>query len=350
MNNQQDLRPGEEEALEGLLREMAPVAEAPAEVRERIRAVVAAEWRAAHAAPPASVARARAARRWQVPAFALAAGLAVAVLTLGLLRQAPVPPVVVATLARVSGPVEAGQLAAWQPAAAGQALAVGQELVTGPRGKAALALGKGVTVRLDANTRVALAGIDRMVVERGAVYLDAGEVAGTGAGQSLRIDSRFGSTRHLGTQYEVRVLPEALQVTVREGRVETAPAAGRATVEVAAAGEQLVVAADGNVARQAVDRRDPRWNWIADVTPPYAIEDRKLADFLAWVCRETGRELTYADPQTEAVARAIVLRGSVAGMAPDEALAAVMATTQLTYLDNDGRLVVQQAERRAATR
>lgn len=349
MNNQQDLRPGEEEALGGLLREMAPVAEAPAEVRERIRSAVAAEWRALYATPAAATpARTRAARRWQVPAFALAAGLAVAVIALGVLRQAPSPAPVFATLARVSGPVEAGQAAAWQPAAAGQALAVGQELVTGPRGKAALALGKGVTVRLDADTRVALAGIDRMVIERGAVYLDSGETAG--AGQALRIDSRFGSTRHLGTQYEVRVLPAALQVTVREGRVETAPATGRASPQVAMAGEQLLVAADGDVARQAVDRRDPRWSWIADVTPPYAIEDRKLADFLAWVCRETGRELTFADPASEAAARAIVLRGSVAGLSPDEALAAVMATTTLTYMDTDGQLVVQQAERRAATR
>ncbi|MBL8200877.1 MAG: FecR domain-containing protein [Chromatiales bacterium] len=348
--NQQDLRPGEEEALQGLLREMAPEAEPAPDVRERIRLAVAAEWRAAVTPVPAlsSAASARAARRWQRPAMALAASLAVAAVALGIYQSnAPTAPPVAATLVRLSGPVEAGIDSGWQPVNPGQAIAVGQKLVTGPRGKAALALRRGVTLRLDANTRIALAGIDRVVVERGAVYLDSGDRPAAGPG--VRIETAFGSTRHLGTQYEVRVLPAEMQVSVREGRVETAPDIGQAPV-VAQAGEQVVIGTGGNVARRAVDRRDPRWNWIADVTPPYAIEDRRLAEFLAWVCRETGRELTFTTPGAEAAAQSIILRGSVAGLSPDEALAAVMATTNLTYKEEDGRLIVQPAVRQAATR
>lgn len=346
---QQDLRPGEEEALQGLLREMAPEAEPAPEVRERIRLAVAAEWRAAVKPVPAfsSAASARAARRWQRPAMALAASLAVAAVALGILQSGPPTATPMATLALVSGPVEAGGDSGWQPVAAGRSLTVGQDLVTGPRGKAALSLANGVTLRLDANTRIALAGIDRVVVGRGAVYLDSGERPSVGPG--VRVDTAFGSTRHLGTQYEVRVLPAEMQVSVREGRVETAPDIGQAPV-VAQAGEQVTIGTNGAVARATVDRRDPRWNWIADVTPPYAIEDRKLAEFLAWVCRETGRELAFATPDAEAAARSIVLRGSVAGLSPDEALAAVMATTNLTYTDDNGRLIVQPAVRQAATR
>lgn len=346
--NQQELRPGEEEALQGLLREMAPEAEPAPEVRERIRLAVAVEWRAAVSpAPAVSPATARAARRWQRPALALAASLAVAAIALGILQSGSPTATPMATLARISGPVEAGGDSGWQPVAAGQSLAVGQELVTGPRGKAALSLANGVTLRLDANTRIALAGIDRVVVGRGAVYLDSGERPAGGPG--VRLDTDFGSTRHLGTQYEVRVQQAAMQVSVREGRVETAPVAGQAPV-VARAGEQVVIGTSGTVARRAVDRRDPRWNWIADVTPPYAIEDRRLAEFLAWVCRETGRELAFATPDAEAAARSIVLRGSVAGLSPDEALAAVMATTNLSYIDDNGRLIVQPNLRQAAMR
>jgi len=337
-----DLRPGEEEALQGLLREMAPEAEPAPEVRERIRAAVAAEWRAA--VSPAAPVRSR----WRRPVLALAAGLAVAAIALGVLRQAPPPAApVAATLARFSGPVEAGDSRNWQPVAAGQSLAVGDHVVTGPRGKAALALARGATLRLDTDTRIALAGIDRVVVERGAVYLDAG--ATPAPGPAVRIDTAFGSARHLGTQYEVRMLPAAMQVSVREGRVATTTAAAPEPV-VARAGEQVSVAADGNLTRGTIDRRDPRWNWIADVTPPFAIEDRRLAEFLAWVCRETGRELAFASPEAEAAAAAIVLRGSVAGLSPDEALAAVMATTNLTYREDGGQLIVQSALRQAATR
>ena len=344
--NDQDLRPGEEDALKGLLREMAPEAEPQPEVRERIREAVAAEWRAAVAPVPVPI---RATRGWQRPALALAAGLAVAAIALGVFQSGtPTPAPIMATLTRISGPVEAGGGAGWQPVTAGQSLSVGRQLVTGPQGKAALTLPQGITLRLDTDTRIALAGIDRLVVERGAVYLDSGDRPS--AGPSVRIDSAFGSTRHLGTQYEVRVSPDQMLVSVREGQVEMATAARLQTRVVAQAGEQLVIGTTGAVTRRAVAQRDPRWNWIGDVTPPYAIEDRRLSEFLAWVCRETGRELVFASPQVKAAAEQVILRGSVAGLSPDAALAAVMATTNLSYSDDNGRLTIQPALRQATTR
>ncbi len=346
--NQQELRPGEEESLQGLLREMAPEAEPAPEVRERVRQAVAAEWRAAVAPVPKA-----ATRRWQRPGLALAASLAVAAVALGVLQSGPPAPApVMATLTRLSGAVESGLGAGWQPVTEGQSLRVGQQLVTGPQGKAALTLAKGVTLRLDTDTRIALAGIDRVVVERGAVYLDSGLDSGEGAeaGSRLQIDSAFGSTRHLGTQYEVRVLPGEMQVSVREGQVAVTGEARGGTPAVAQAGEQVSITNTGALTRRTVDRQDPRWNWIADVTPPYAIEDRRLTEFLAWVCRETGRELIFASPQVKVAAEEIILRGSVAGLSPDAALAAVMATTNLSYADDNGRLTIQPALRQATTR
>ena len=343
--NQQDLRPGEEEAVQGLLREMAPEAVPSAGVRERIRHAVATEWRATLAAN-----RTRTRRDWHRPALALAlaASLGVVAVALGIFQLSPPTPAPsVATLVRLSGPVEVGVDADWQPVAAGQPLRVGQQLVTGPHGKAALALSRGATLRLDTDTRIAMASIDRVVVKRGAVYLDAGNRPAAGAG--LQIDSAFGRTRHLGTQYEVRVSPAEMRVSVREGRVELSGTA-RSPSAVAQAGEQLVIGSSGTVARRAVDRRDARWNWIADVTPPFAIEDRRLAEFLTWVCRETGRELVFTSPEIEATTQSIILRGSVAGLSPDEALAAVMATTNLSYSDDGGRLVIAPAARHATTR
>ncbi len=122
------------------------------------------------------------------------------------------------------------------------------------------------------------------------------------------------------------------------------------TPVVAQAGEQVTIGTTGALTRGAVDRQDPRWNWITDVTPPYAIEDRRLSEFLAWVCRETGRELVFASPEVKVAAEEIILRGSVAGLSPEAALAAVMATTNLSYSDDNGRLTIQPAVRQAATR
>ena len=46
----EDMRPGEEASLAGLLREAGPRAEPPAELARQVRAVVEAEWRAMLAA------------------------------------------------------------------------------------------------------------------------------------------------------------------------------------------------------------------------------------------------------------------------------------------------------------
>lgn len=334
----EDMRPGEEASLAGLLREAGPRAEPPPELARQVRAVVEAEWRAMLAARQAQlqvqsiqaqsmrrpVARPEA-RRW--PQLALAASVAVAAIgawfALPLLNQ-PVTPL--ATLSRVSGAVEAGAGGDWQPVTLRQTLGAGQSIVTGPQGRAALKLRDGITLRLDTDTRVALLTPERIVVERGAVYLDAGQRSL--AADPLVLESRFGSTRHLGTQYELRVAPDQMLVSVREGRVEVA---GAAAAEQARAGEQLLLKADGSMQRKTVERTAALWDWTQEVTPPFAIEQRTLAEFLVWASRETGRELEYASPALESSAAEIVLRGSIVGLRPDAALAAVMATTPLHY-------------------
>lgn len=281
--------------------------------------------------------------------MAMAASVAVAAIgawfALPLLNQ---PATALATLSRVSGAVEAGAGGDWQPAAVRQTLTAGQGIVTGPQGRAALRLRDGVTLRLDTDTRIALLTPERIVVTRGAVYLDAGPESGVA--DPLVIESRFGTTRHLGTQYEVRVAPAAMLVSVREGRVEiagsgsAAQAQGQAKAQLSA-GEQLLLKADGSMQRQSVERTAALWDWTQEVTPPFAIEQRTLPEFLAWVSRETGRELEFISPQLQSSAAEIVLRGSIAGLRPDAALAAVMATTPLDYTADRGLISVQPRTR-----
>lgn len=339
--NDEAMRPGEEESLAALLRDAGPRAEPPPEVARQVRAAVEAEWRAVVAArqplvrPAVRPAGRSRARQW--PALALAASLAVAAIgawfALPLLNQPAVP---LATLSRVSGAVEAGSGNEWQPATLRQSLTAGQGIVTGPQGRAALKLRDGVTLRLDTDTRIALLSPERIVVKRGAVYLDAGQHSAVA--DPLVIESRFGTTRHLGTQYEVRVASEAMVVSVREGRVEVS---GTGLATQAQAGEQLLVKANGSMQRQTVERSAALWDWTQEVTPPFAIEQRTLPEFLAWIARETGREVEFASPELQSSAAGIVLRGSIAGLRPDAALAAVMATTPLEYTADRSLIVVQ---------
>ena len=56
--------------------------------------------------------------------------------------------------------------------------------------------------------------------------------------------------------------------------------------------------------------------------------------------RYVGREVVYATPAVEAEADRAVLSGSVAGLAPADALAAVLPTTQLRSVEHDGKIEI----------
>jgi hypothetical protein len=103
----------------------------------------------------------------------------------------------------------------------------------------------------------------------------------------------------------------------------------------------LLLRADGSTQRQTIERTAALWDWTQDVTPPFAIEQRTLAEFLVWISRETGREIKYASPALRDSAAQIVLRGSIVGLRPDAALAAVMATTPLRYTADRSLISVQ---------
>jgi hypothetical protein len=97
----------------------------------------------------------------------------------------------------------------------------------------------------------------------------------------------------------------------------------------ASAGEQLRILRDGSIERTMIASNDPRWQWASQAAPLFEIDNQTLAAFLDWVARETGRSVVYATPQARLTAEAVRLRGSIAGLDPDAALAAVLSTTEL---------------------
>ena len=59
-------------------------------------------------------------------------------------------------------------------------------------------------------------------------------------------------------------------------------------------------------------------------TPTFGIVH---VEFLAWAARETGRRLVYASPAVAQRAEQTLLKGSVDDLSPQQAVAAVLATT-----------------------
>ena len=92
------------------------------------------------------------------------------------------------------------------------------------------------------------------------------------------------------------------------------------------------------------ERYGETWDWIATTTPAIDIEGRPLVDFLAWAGRELGREVVFESPELRREAAAIVVHGSVAGLTPQQALDAVLATTSVRGSLDQGRIVVAEGE------
>jgi ferric-dicitrate binding protein FerR (iron transport regulator) len=282
----------------------------------------------------------RAQRMW----LAAAASVAVAAIALFVGRNLiHTPGALMADVNRSVGVVQMreGDSGDWQSAAGAKGLRVGEQLHTGADGRVALALRDGVSLRLDHDTSVALVSADRVDVTSGAVYIDSG-VSGPSAAR-LQVGTPIGVVRHVGTQYEARILSSGTRIRVREGRVDVMPENGPSrTLEV---GDQIVVSSRGVEERGRIEPSSTEWDWASNAAPEFDINGKPVRDFLAWAARENGVKVVFASPESAAEAQRAVLSGSIAGLNPDDALAAVLPTTSLKGTERDGELVIELSRR-----
>ena len=242
-------------------------------------------------------------------------------------------------------------MATGQPIHAGTVLDTRSVAGRGAVGRAAFRLAGGASVRLDADSRVRAASPTALILERGAVYVDAAR------GASIEVRTSLGVVRDIGTQFEVRLLPdgpsgaasnglpasaeqEALRIRVREGVVEHEK---DGVVTRADAGEQLSVQGAGTVGRGLVLRYGPDWAWVLDTAPVPPLEGRTLAWFLDWKAREGGWTLRYEGPETARLAGEIILHGDAAGLDPTAAATMVFEGSGLRYRVTGGELHVASA-------
>ena len=290
--------------------------------------------------------RARSLRRrlqFLAAAAALAAG---SWLALWRGRTPATPGSPIATVAAVSGsvrPVAGGSV----PIAPGAILRPSAEIETGRESRVALRLAGGQSVRLDFATRLRLDSASSLVLERGAVYVDSGASTAAGIRPGIEVRTPIGVARDVGTQFEMRLVGRNLRLRVREGRVVLDP--GRGPLE-ALSGTEIDVEARGVSRRAGLRPGGPEWNWVLRIAPPYSIDGRPLGEVLAWVSRETGVPIRFADADLSKRSSAIVLHGSIAAVPPDELLAAVLPTCGLEERFENGTAVIAPAESRSNLR
>jgi ferric-dicitrate binding protein FerR (iron transport regulator) len=295
-----------------LLRGAGTRIDPPADMARAVQAAVHAEWQ--------QVVATRQRRRMFVWAAAASIG-AVAIGSIVAVRFLNETGQPIATLQRTDGDVFIRSQDTWVRVAAGQRVAVGEGVRS--EGRAALEFDNGLAVRLDRGTAFELETSERLALRTGAVYVDANPKRAHGA---FIVSTHAGDVRHLGTQYVVRMHVDGIEVSVREGRVSIDNDAGSTA---ASAGERVEVSLRGEVRRGSIAPTAEQWRWASEVAPSFVIENASLAAFLDWIARETGRALVYESPQAQAAAATVTLHGSIAELAPDVALTAVLATTPL---------------------
>lgn len=311
--------------IEELLRQVGARDEPSADMMLEVQAAVHAEWQ--------SMLRARRTRRQFITVgIAASALLAVGVAFFGV-RHAALTPIQVAQITRIDGHlIVRPEAQTAREVTVAQNISTGETIQTDDRSRAALQFGDAVSLRLDHGTIVKVAAADELVLTAGALYIDSQAQNP----QDLTVRTDAGSVRHVGTQYEVRTHADEMVVSVREGRVMIANAAGTSS---GVAGEQIRVTPRGQIVRGTVAAHDPHWQWAAHTAPQFDINDHTLAVFLEWVARETGRKVIYASSAAQSAASELKLRGSIVGLDPDTALNAVLSTTQLHRYQTEDELI-----------
>jgi hypothetical protein len=320
-------KPADDSSIETLVR-LAGERDAPsARGFERARAAAFAAWqqglRAAESARPPR----RAA--W----LAAAAGV-MSVAIIGAWYWNASRTVIVARVASVDGDAILSGARAGTPIPDSTVLA--GQLIDSRSGRVALAFGA-LSLRIDRDTRLRLDSPDRVTLLAGNVYVDSG---GVNAFTALSIATPAGDVSHIGTQFLVTVADRVTSVRVREGRVTLET--GQAAHEVSA-GERLEV--DGTNARlvgaQVAHGSD--WEWAAAIAPAFDVENRPLAEFLAWFAREHGWQLAYADATQQTRAQSVRLHGSFEGLGANAMIERVSLITGIPLTLRDGALTVGPA-------
>ncbi len=266
---------------------------------------------------------ARRRQRWLAAAAALVA-ITGGLLWLGARHESVVPPAD-ATLLAVRGDVTVAAAHPQRFIVAGSRLPRGTIVRTRKDGFVLMTVAE-ESLRVGPDSRLQIGSGGHVRLSNGRIYV---ETSGPGGGPPLIVRTPFGRVSHLGTQFQVVVGSTGMAVSVRSGHVRVTESGGRA--ERLTLGEGVEVRRGGGVERIAIKPYGPEWAWADSLVPDLPIDGRPLSQFLDWYARETGLKLVLLGPGTATALRHTILSGSIAGLTPDEALEAVMASTRFVY-------------------
>ncbi|MCI0417388.1 FecR family protein [bacterium] len=300
----------------------------PEDVRSRVQSAVHAHWK--------QNLNARSQKKFLIFfSGAIAASILICVLVWQFMTRETANPVSVGIVENLQGTVLKDTKN--EPLVRGGTLMSGTTLQSGETGRLLVRMLRGVSLRLDVNSRLHLKSESVYVLEQGAAYLDCNR-----SGGSIALVTPMGTVRDKGTQFEVRLQEGKMQIQVREGSVLLEQNGAEKTV---AAGSRLIVDENGSAFFSTISSYGSDWNWISEVAPGFPMEGLSLIEFLNWVTRENGWSLQFAEPSMRDSASKVILHGSVKDLSPQQMLSAVLPVCGLTYSVENGVLAVKPGRR-----
>jgi ferric-dicitrate binding protein FerR (iron transport regulator) len=214
----------------------------------------------------------------------------------------------------------------------------GDTLATDSGARVALELENGSSLRINTGSEVEIVAADRIALRSGTVYFDS---QGETFDGSFEIETSLGLVRHVGTQFEASLVGSGLRIRVREGSV----AFNDATRELVASGGEVVqIEGAGAPQRGAIAVDDDAWSWAVDLAILPVADEYSLSEVLAWISRETGRDVRFADAAVQARVQTIILY-DLGNLTPQETLAVLRSTTAFEYSETDDGLLVVSSTR-----
>jgi|GEM_PF-993204 len=333
-----------DEAVEALLEKAAPRPTPPDQDEKMVREAVFAEWQAV-------TGKHRTRQRMTYFAIAATVVLAIAV-TFNALQVTNVQAVQVATISKSHGSIYLlGKQSELQKLTDLTSISAGQVIVTGDGAGIGLEWGNGGSLRVDEKTRIEFTSAESVYLRSGQIYFDSrppmldasittesNQIVAAITGSEFEVETDHGLVRHLGTQYMTGVNSSELTVSVRKGEVEVDGA--YVDKAVAVAGKQLTVSGGARPSVLDIDGYGAAWDWIERTAPVANADGRTVDEFLTWVGRQTGLQVSYESDEARAKAHEGVLRGNYEDISPRRELELRMSGEDLGYRIDGGTIYV----------
>lgn len=172
---------------------------------------------------------------------------------------------------------------------ADRSLVAGSSVATG-QGQLTLELPDRTLIMLSANSELQLVNSAEIVLLQGQLFVDSPDHT-----TQVVIRTPFGDVTDIGTQYQITVSNEALQVAMREGITEINTPNGTLKASVNNAQGDVVRVKGQRVERSQIALDDASWQWVRQGYEDFQLQQASVDDLLIWASRVTAMRIDYAN-------------------------------------------------------